>query len=264
VIDASQEGDLCRIARRSPKRRSRKEGRPRLSSEDDLILAYLPLVKSVVERMRLNLPAHLDADDLHSVGLAGLTQALSNFTPDKAASFASYATVRIRGAILDELRRQDWMSRGNRQQAKQVGEAIDGLEQRLGRPATPAEIAAELSISSEELAALLERTKPVLLLELDAEDCVDDHPGSLHDVIADHRQEDARDFLQRKERVELLVQRMQFLSDIQKKVLALYYFEELRLAEIAMVFGVTESRICQIHTQALRLLRKQMTSALSA
>lgn len=238
-------------------------GRPVACSQDNLLQAHLPLVKSVVDRMRLSLPPHLDADDLHSVGLAGLCSAISKFDPHQAGSFASYATVRIKGAILDELRRIDWMSRGDRQQARQLAESVGALEQRLGRAATGGEICAALSLSGAEYADLLEKTKPIVYLELDAEDSSTDEHSSLHDLIADERQEDAPACLQRKERVEVLVERMQRLSDTQRKVLALYYFEELRLAEIAVVFGVTESRICQIHTQALRTLRTQMTAALA-
>lgn len=236
-------------------------GRSSPHTRDDLLLMYLPLVRDIVDRMRLTLPPCLDADDLHSVGLAGLVQAITKYTSDQESSFSAYAAMRIRGAILDELRRMDWMARGVRQKAKQMGDVVGALEQRLGRPATAQEIAEELSLSGPEYARLMEKMKPVVHLDLDAAKRDGADEATFHEEIADERQDDASAVLQHKELVQMLAGRMQRLSVMQQKVLAMYYFEELRLAEIAVVFGVTESRICQLHTQALRVLRGYLTSA---
>jgi RNA polymerase sigma factor for flagellar operon FliA len=221
----------------------------------------MPLVRSVVDRMRASLPAHLDVDDLYSVGLLGLIQAQRRFDPTHGVTFAAYAAMRVRGAVLDELRRMDWMSRTLRVKAKKLTDVISSFEQKVGRPATEAEIADELGISSEEYSILLDEVRPLSYVELDAM-AGDDEDSSLHDVIADENQPNARDIALKQELIKLVVERLQQLPDMQRKILAMYYFENLRLAEIAKVFGVTESRICQIHTQAVLSLKAYIRKAM--
>jgi RNA polymerase sigma factor for flagellar operon FliA len=230
-------------------------------SEEDTLRAHLPLVRSVVDRIRATLPPHVEVEDLYSVGLGGLIHAARKFDPALGVSFSNFAATRIRGAVLDELRRMDWMSRSLRGKAKKLTESIGQLEQSLGRPATEEEIASELGLSVQEYGELLDEVKPICFLELDE---VSDHEGdegSLHEVVPDNRQSTASDQLLDKELRELVEQRLQKLPDIQRKVLAMYYFEDLRLAEIAEVFKVTESRICQIHAQAILSLRAYMKHA---
>lgn len=255
----SSEGASPRAERQSP-----REKTPfRQKHHDEILLRFLPLVRSVVERMKATLPSHLDADDLYSVGIAGLSRAVAKYDPEQESSFASYATMRIRGAVLDELRRMDWMSRGVRRKAKQLMDAVSEVEQRLGRRATTAEMAGELSLSTKAYEELIEKMQPIVYVELDASFPESEDESSLHETIADESQENACDRLQRKELIELLAARIERLPDMQRKILAMYYFEELRLAEIALVFGVTESRICQIHTQAVAALRGYLKSALA-
>jgi RNA polymerase sigma factor for flagellar operon FliA len=203
----------------------------------------------------------LDVDDLYSVGLLGLIQAQRRFDPTHGVTFAAYAAMRVRGAVLDELRRVDWMSRTLRIKAKKLTDVISAFEQRVGRPATEAEIADELGISSEEYSILLDEVRPLSYVELDAL-AGDDEDSSLHDVIADENQPNARDIALKQELIKLVVERLQALPDMQRKILAMYYFENLRLAEIAKVFGVTESRICQIHTQAVLSLKAYIRKAM--
>ena len=169
--------------------------------------------------------------------------------------------MRVRGAVLDELRRVDWMSRTLRIKAKKLTDVISAFEQRVGRPATEAEIADELGISSEEYSILLDEVRPLSYVELDAL-AGDDEDSSLHEVIADENQPNARDIALKQELIKLVVERLQMLPDMQRKILAMYYFENLRLAEIAKVFGVTESRICQIHTQAVLSLKAYIRKAM--
>jgi RNA polymerase sigma factor for flagellar operon FliA len=211
--------------------------------------------------MRASLPAHLDVDDLYSVGLLGLIQAQRRFDPTHGVTFAAYAAMRVRGAVLDELRRVDWMSRTLRIKAKKLTDVISAFEQNAGRPATEAEIADELGISSEEYSILLDEVRPLSYVELDAL-AGDDEDSSLHEVIADENQPNARDIALKQELIKLVVERLQMLPDMQRKILAMYYFENLRLAEIAKVFGVTESRICQIHTQAVLGLKAYIRKAM--
>jgi RNA polymerase sigma factor for flagellar operon FliA len=230
-------------------------------SEEEILKTHMPLVRSVVDRMRASLPSHLDVDDLYSVGLLGLIQAQRRFDPTHGVTFAAYAAMRVRGAVLDELRRMDWMSRTLRIKAKKLTDVISAFEQKVGRPATEAEIAGELGITNEEYALLLDEVRPLSYVELDAL-VGDDEDSNLHDVIADENQPNARDLAMKQELIKLVTDRLQKLPDMQKKILAMYYFENLRLAEIAKVFGVTESRVCQVHTQAVLSLKSYIRKAM--
>ncbi len=229
-------------------------------TEEENLKNHMPLVRSVVDRMRASLPPTIDVDDLYSVGLLGLIQAVRRFDPTLGVTFASYASMRIRGAVLDELRRIDWMSRSLRVKAKKLTDVIAGIEQKEGRPATEAEVAAELGISSEEYSALLDELRPLSYVELDAV-AGDEDESNMHDVVPDEKQPTASDQAMKNELIKLIVDRLQQLPEMQRKILAMYYFENLRLAEIAKVFGVTESRICQIHTQAVLSLKTYIRSA---
>jgi len=228
-------------------------------TEEESLKSHLPLVRSVVDRMRASLPNHVEIDDLYSVGLLGLIQAQRRFDPTQGVTFSTFATLRIRGAVLDELRRADWLSRSLRLKAKKVTDVISALEQQSGRPATEAEIAAKLGISNEEYSSLLDELKPMSYVELDATSG-DDEDSSQHDLIADQNQTSASDEAMKKELIKLVVERLQLLPEMQRKILAMYYFENMRLAEIAKVFNLTESRICQIHTQAVLSLKTYIRS----
>ena len=229
-------------------------------SEEDTLKSHMPLVRSVVDRIRASLPPHIDIEDLYYVGLLGLINALRRFDPSHGITFASYATSRIRGSVLDELRRMDWMSRSLRVKAKKLTDVITAFEQKVGRPATEAEIADELGISPEEYTSLLDEVRPISYVELDSLSG-DDDDSSLHDVIADESQPIASDVAMKQELIRLVSERIEKLPEIQRKILAMYYHENLRLAEIAQVFGLTESRICEIHTQAVLSLKSYIRSA---
>jgi RNA polymerase sigma factor for flagellar operon FliA len=232
--------------------------------EDEFLQAHLPLVRSVIERIKASLPGHVDADDLLSAGLVGLVLAARAFNAEQGASFTTYATLRIRGAVFDELRRMDWMPRRARTKAKQLKVTISELEQKLGRVATEEETAMAMNLSPGEYADLLNEVRPITCLELDAAGADgEDDESNPHELVADSSQETAVAHLEKKEILALMAARIEQLPDMSKKVLALYYFEELRLAEIAQVFGVTESRICQIHGQAIISLRAYMKTAIN-
>ncbi len=238
-----------------------RQGPTAAVSEDEFLQAHLPLVKRVIERMKASLPAHVDADDLGSVGVIGLVQASRSYRADQGSSFSTYATLRIRGAVLDELRRMDWMPRRARAKAKELKETVNQLEQRLGRIATESEIAEAMELSAEEYAELLDDVRPITCLELDGLASEEDDETTMHELIADESQTAAVTQIEHKELLALMAARIEQLPDMQKKVLALYYHEEMRLGEIAQIFGVTESRICQIHTQAVVGLRTYLKSA---
>jgi RNA polymerase sigma factor FliA len=229
---------------------------PGAVDEKELIERYLPLVRNVVDRIKLNLPAHVDADDLYSAGITGLIAAVRRFNPEQGNTFATYAAMRIRGAILDELRRMDWCPRRARARARKLKQAINEIEQRLGRTATEAEVCATLGLDRAEYAKWLDEAKPVTFIAIDQHEEGENGAGaSLHELLADETDVTGRDNLEKAELLQLLAQRIAGLPDIPRKILAMYYHEQMRLAEIAAVFDLTESRICQIHAQTILGLR---------
>ena len=224
-------------------------------SESDFIERHLPLVKTVVGRMRIYLPPHLEAEDLESVGLAGLIAAVRKYDPAQGHTFHGYAALCIRGAVLDELRRMDWMPRSLRAKAKQLRDTLGALEGERGRAVTEEEAATALGLGLHDYHALLDEVRPVTFVSIDDEADPDSGGVSLHETIADQGQPLPGEALEHRELLALVANHIQRLPDTQRKVLALYYYEGMRLAEIAAVFGVTESRISQIHTQAVVTLR---------
>lgn len=245
----------------TPKKKSAKSLWKRYSTEDygtdlenDLIHKHLPLVKSVVGRIAMNLPPHVPREDLYSVGMMGLLQAIRNYDPSNAASLESYARHRIRGAVLDELRRIDWVPRSVHDKSKMVQKAIAELEQTLGRIPEGPEVAKHLKLSMGDYEVLIEKIKPATFISLDAaprNDSDSDEPFAIQDDQAP----DPVDETSKREMIRIIGNKINDLPDSMRKVLSFYYFESMRLREIAEIFGVTESRICQIHSQAILSLR---------
>jgi RNA polymerase sigma factor FliA len=236
----------------------RKATRP--NAEAGLVEEYLPLVKAVVGRLQMSLPSHVDAEDLFSAGLVGLLDAIRHYNPKLGSTFETYARVRIRGAVFDELRRMDWVPRSIHSKAKKVQEAIKVLEQKKRRVPTDAEVAAELKISLNEYEALLEEIRPATFVCLDAaaHEELDGAPTQ-YEAFADPRQENPLDGVARNEMADIIADRLEALPKMQRQVLSLYYFEDMRLREIAEIFGLTESRICQIHSAAILALKSQLS-----
>ena len=229
----------------------------------ELFDTYMPLVRSIVARIKINLPPHIDDQDLHSVGITGLINALKKYDPAQKKSFGSYAAMRIRGAILDELRRMDWMPRNARTNFKKLRKTVDELEQRLGRPAKEEEIRKELGLSAKEYESLMAEVRPVSFLPLDNAAASDDSESAdLYEVIPDDSVVPVTSKMEKDEVTRLVAERINQLPEVPRKVLAMYYFQDMRLAEIAEVFGLTESRICQIHSQAIVSLRSYITSVM--
>jgi RNA polymerase sigma factor for flagellar operon FliA len=217
---------------------------------------HLPLVKTVVGRIAMTLPAHVDVNDLYSAGVLGLLNALRSFDESNGASFETYARIRIRGAILDELRRLDCVTRGVRDKARKVQAVMQELEQVHGEPPTEEQMAAGLKISVAEYYELLDEIRPVTFVCLDAAISGESEDGAEHhESIADATQDSPLESASRREMAALIADRIRQLPEMQRKVLALYYFEDLRLREIAEACKLTESRICQIHAQAILAIR---------
>jgi RNA polymerase sigma factor for flagellar operon FliA len=227
------------------------------TTENALVEQYLPLVAAVRGRLAMTLPEHVDGDDLYSAGLIGLLQALRNYNPACGASFESYARVRIRGSMLDELRRMDWVPRTVHEKARRLREVMIALEQKLGGVPTEAQMAEALNIPVAEYARQLEQARPASFVCLDSVNDTDesDSGSSLYEVIASPGDDDTVEQVSHQELKEIILSRIQELPEMQRKVLALYYGEDLHLREIAEAFGLTESRICQIHSQAILSIR---------
>jgi len=227
-----------------------------ISTENDLVERYLPLVASVLGRLSMTLPEFVSHDDLRSAGLVGLLQALRNFDPTCGSSFETYARVRVRGAMLDELRRMDWVPRTIHEKARRIQETMARLEQELGRAPTEAQMAKVLNVSVDQYNELLDEVRPAAFVCLDSAGSSEDgDTGSLYEVIADSSEENPVEQVSQRELKQIILERLKELPEIQRKVLALYYVEDLHLREIAEVFGLTESRICQIHSQAILSIR---------
>jgi len=226
------------------------------SAENELVQRYLPLVKNIVGRLAMSLPPHVDQEDLYSAGLVGLLNALRRFDPKAGSTFESYARVRIRGSVFDELRRLNWAPRSVYDKARKVEEVLHRVEQEKGHIPTDLEMAKALKLSMSEYQDLLEEIRPATFVCLDAVRGGDsDNDSPQYEAIADPGQPDPHEGAARRELARLIGERLEELPEVQRKVLALYYFEDLRLREIAEVFGVTESRICQIHAQAIHSIK---------
>lgn len=222
--------------------------------ENALIEKYLSLVSSIAARLAMTLPEHVDQDDLYSAGLVGLLQAVRNYDPTCGASFETYARTRIRGAMLDELRKMDWVPRTVHEKARKIQAIMNQLEQKLGRVPTEAQMAKALNLSLSEYGKLLTEIRPAAFICLDTVSSEDD-TGDLYEVVANSADESPLEKISQRELKHVVLERLKALPEMQRKVLALYYGEELHLREIAEVVGLTESRICQIHAQAILSIR---------
>jgi RNA polymerase sigma factor FliA len=232
----------------------------REGARERLILHYAPLVKYVASRVATGLPASVDQADLVSYGMFGLIDALEKFDPDRGNKFETYAIPRIKGAIIDELRAMDWVPRSVRFKAREIEKAYSDLESIHKRGPTEKEVAARLGVTLRELHEVINQISFVQVLQLDEILSVGSDRGeqvSLLDTLAD-RGTDPTTALEGEETRGLLAAAINSLSEREKIVVTLYYFEGLTLAEIGDILGVTESRVCQIHTKAVGQLRLQL------
>jgi RNA polymerase sigma factor for flagellar operon FliA len=225
---------------------------PGSSIEEQIVEQYLPLVRTVVGRLAMTLPAHAATEDLYSAGLVGLLNAVRRFNPTTGVLFETYARVRIRGAVFDELRRLDWVPRSVHDKARKVEEVMRRLEQEKGEIPTNYEMARALDLTEDEYEQLLTEIRPATFVCLDSvRSAEQEGEATQHEAVADAGQPDPGRTTARRELSQIIARRLEHLPEMQRKVLALYYFEDLRLREIAEVFGVTESRISQIHAAAI-------------
>jgi RNA polymerase sigma factor FliA len=226
-----------------------------------LILHYSPLVKYVAGRVSVGLPATIEQADLVSYGIFGLIDAIEKFDIGRNIKFETYAINRIRGAIIDELRAIDWIPRSVRFKAREVERALSELEARLLRPPSDAELADELGVSLDDLQETLNQINLVSVVALDELMSVGGEKGesvSLGDTLADTKAADPELSFESEETRHILAGAINHLPERERLVITLYYYEGLTLAQIGQVLGVTESRVCQMHTKAVLQLRNKM------
>lgn len=224
---------------------------------DAMLHQYSPLVRRLAHQMIAKLPANVEIDDLIQVGMIGLTDALSRFDAGQGVQFETFATQRIRGAMLDELRGADWMSRGSRKQQRDIESAVHRLEQKLGRAPVESEIAKEMGINLSDYQEMLGKVRGTQLIYLEDMSGDDGDSDYLDRHVADEGN-DPLSLLQDHRMRSALVEAIKNLPEREQYVMSMYYEQDMNLKEIAAVLGVTESRVCQLHSQSIARLRVKL------
>ena len=225
-----------------------------------MIKQYQPLVRRLAHHMMAKLPANVQVDDLIQVGLLGLSDALTRYEAAQGVQFETFATQRIRGAMLDELRGNDWMSRGSRKSQKEIEQAMRRLEHTLGRSPIESEIAAELNMSLADYQTLLGKVRGTQLVYIeDMARGQDDEDSFLDRHVADETA-DPLSMLRDQRIRQALVQAIKNLPEREQFIMSMYYEQDMNLKEIAAVLEVTESRVCQLHSQSIARLRAKTRS----
>jgi RNA polymerase sigma factor for flagellar operon FliA len=227
---------------------------------DALIRQYSPLVRRLAHHMMAKLPPSIQVDDLIQVGLIGLSEALTRFEANQGVQFETFATQRIRGAMIDELRENDWMSRGSRKSQKEIETALTRLEHRLGRSPSESEIATELGLELAEYQALLYKVKGTQLVYLEDMTGSGEGDDSFLDRHMVDNDADPMQLLRNQRLRGALVNAIKALPEREQYIMSMYYEQDMNLKEIAAVLGVTESRVCQLHSQSIARLRAKMRS----
>ena len=238
----------------------------KISPNWELVRQYLPLLKSIVGKMLINFPLDVDKEGIYSIGLLGLIAASQTYDPNSQTKFGAYAGIRIKGALLDEMRRLDWLPRTTRVQVKIFKQKVAQRELALGRSLSDEEICNYLHISPKKLSALRHLSKPYTFIPLDLnyESCGNDtdKTASLEEKIADLSQRNGREICEKNEVRTILKDYLAEFPKLTQQILALHYNDGLCLSEIAVVLKLSESRVCQLHADALTRLRKRILTTL--
>lgn len=222
-------------------------------NREEVIKQYSPMIKYVANRIAMRLPPHIEVDDLISVGVLGLIDAITKYDPTRGAKFKTYAEFRVRGAILDELRSMDWVPRSVRQKASNIDSVVQKLQSKLGRPPEDEEVAGEMGISLDQFFDTLNETKSMPVLSLEGLGIAKEtgEQQSLLDCLAGKSDTDPQIQIRLNELKEIIAQAIDTLPEQARLMISLYYYEELTMKEIGAVLDVTESRVSQIHSKAV-------------
>lgn len=231
------------------------------TKKDRLIMEYSPLVKYIAHRIAMRLPPQIEINDLINSGILGLIDAIEKFDPSKEVKFKTYAEIRIKGAILDELRAMDWIPRSIRKIINRLVGAYHELEQQLGRPARDEEIAEQLGLKIEEFYELLKQAAGVPLISLDGLVNHDEKKRNILNCLEDPKSANALGVLGLSEIKDVIAKAIDDLPEKEKQVISLYYYDELTMKEIGRVLDLTESRVSQIHTKAILRLRVRIKNS---
>jgi RNA polymerase sigma factor for flagellar operon FliA len=236
-----------------------------VENREAVIKEYAPMVKYVANRIAMRLPPHVEVDDLISVGVLGLIDAIDKYDSTRGAKFKTYAEFRVRGAILDELRSMDWVPRSVRQKASSMDGVVQKLQNKLGRRPEDDEIAKEMGVSLDELFTTLNETKSMPILSLEDLGIAKEsgEQQSLLDCLAGKNDVDPQTHIRLVELKEIISKAIDTLPEKERLMISLYYYEELTMKEIGEVLGVTESRVSQIHSKAVFRLRNKLKSIIA-
>jgi RNA polymerase sigma factor FliA len=234
-------------------------------NREEVIVKYSPMIKYVANRIAMRLPPHIEVDDLISVGVLGLMDAISKYDSSRGAKFKTYAEFRVRGAILDELRSMDWVPRSIRQKASQVDKVVVALQSKLRRQPEDEEVAKEMGLSLDQFHNTLNETKSIPIFSL--EDLgIDKESGeqqSLLDCLAGKADADPQTQIRLIELKEIIAKAIDALPEKERLMVSLYYYEELTMKEIGAVLDITESRVSQIHSKAVYRLRTKLKAIIA-
>ena len=239
--------------------------KPVTYSKNELLARFSPLVRHVVERVATTLPRNVDHEDLYSAGVLGLLDAHAKFDPRKGVKFETYAVWRIKGAVLDQLRALDWVSRSMRRKARNLDGITRKLDQKLGRAATEDEVAREMKMNRTEFYRLLDHVRGAVLVSLDeSRSGEDQEPSTLADHLSDPNAVDVEGRLEEEQSRHVILRTLDQLPEQERLVVSLYYYERLTLNEIGRALGISESRVSQVHSRAMTRMRLRLQKAMSA
>ena len=234
-------------------------------NREEVIIKYSPMIKYVANRIAMRLPPHIEVDDLISVGVLGLMDAITKYDSSRGAKFKTYAEFRVRGAILDELRSMDWVPRSIRQKASKVDKVVQGLQAKLRRTPEDEEVAKEMGLSLDQFHETLNETKSIPIFSLEdlgiAKESGDQQ--SLLDCLAGKADADPQTQIRLVELKEIIAKAIDALPEKERLMVSLYYYEELTMKEIGAVLDITESRVSQIHSKAVYRLRTKLKAIIA-
>jgi len=234
-------------------------------NREEVIKRYSPMIKYVANRIAMRLPPHIEVDDLISVGVLGLMDAISKYDSSRGAKFKTYAEFRVRGAILDELRAMDWVPRSIRQKASSVDKVVQSLQAKLSRAPEDEEVAKEMGISLDQFHDTLNETKSIPVFSLEDLGIAKEsgEQQSLLDCLAGKADADPQTQIRLIELKEIIAKAIDSLPEKERLMVSLYYYEELTMKEIGAVLEITESRVSQIHSKAVYRLRTKLKAIIA-